>query len=239
MELTRVYDTAQVDAYVAHLHQQIGALNDEIAALQDRLVVPIAADDTEAAERILGRVLLRAQQVADEIVADGRREREDGLAGAEHQRKELLETAERDAAAVTAEARRQQEAILEAARSDAAGLIAAAEEEARAIVARAEEAREMQALVDEVRYSEVVGDNPGGGSEPTPPEIVAFPWAARPGAPEDFAPPSTPPWLAADPPTGSPVIPLVGGGEPGAVLPPADAEPAAQADARRAFHFRR
>src|SRR5581483_3648476 len=187
MELTRVYDTAQVDAYVAHLHQQIGALNDEIAALQDRLVVPIAADDTEAAERILGRVLLRAQQVADEIVADGRREREDGLAGAEHQRQELLETAERDAA----------------------GVIAAAEEEARAIVARAEEAREMQALVDEVRYSEVVGDNPGGGSEPTPPEIVAFPWAARPGAPEDFAPPSTPPWLAADPPTGSPVIPLV------------------------------
>jgi cell division septum initiation protein DivIVA len=256
MELTRVYDTAQVDAYVAHLHAQIGALKDQIAALEDRLALPTAADDTEAAERILGRVLLRAQQVADEAAADGRRERDEMvadahrerneiLARAEHQRKELLEVAERDAAAVIADARRERDAILSGARTEAAGLMAEADEEARAIVARAEEAREMQALLEEVRRSDAVAlAAPSSPIDPSfPHQIVAFPWATRresadapPAQPE---PPATPAWVAAAPPTGAPVIPLVGAGEPAAPLPAADTSPGDRADARRVFPFRR
>jgi vacuolar-type H+-ATPase subunit H len=253
MEPTRVYDTSQVDAYVARLHQQIDALNDQLATLQDRLALPTAADDTEAAERILGRVLLRAQQVADDVVAEGRRERDEAVAEGRRQRDEvlgqverqcqdLLEAAERDAAVVTSEARRQRDTILSTARSEAAALIAEAEEEAKAIVYRAEEAREMQALVDEVRRTETGSRGPRSTVDAkSPHQVVAFPWA-RPGdegaEPDEAASsPAIPVWVAAAPPTGAPVIPLAGAGEP-APLPATDAPPDVRADARRAFPFR-
>ena len=269
MELTRVYDTSQVDAYVAHLHQQIDGLNGELAALRERLALPAGPDETEAAERILGRVLLRAQQVADEAVAEGFRERDELLATAEQQRKAVLEAAERNAAAVVeegqhsaanviaeghreaaavlteaqrnaatalADAHRGCAAIREGAQSEAAAMIAEAEETARSIVERAHEAREMQALVDEVRGSQ--GEDDGSSAAPALHEVVNFPWAGDGAGPEPV-PPVTPPRIVAAPPTGAPVIPLVGAGEPVAGLPVEDARPGDRVDARRVFPFRR
>jgi len=269
MEPTRVYDTAQVDAYVAHLHQQIDGLNGELAALRERLALPAGPDETEAAERVLGRVLLRAQQVADEAVAEGFRERDELLATAEQQRKALLEAAERNAAAVLdeaqhnaaalvaeghrnvaatlteaqrnaatalADAHRGCAAIREGAQSEAAAMIAEAEETARAIVERAHEAREMQALVDEVRGAQ--GGDDGSPDASSIHEVVNFPWAGD-GAATEPVPPVTPSRIVAAPPTGTPVIPLVGAGDPVAALPVEDSRPGDSADARRVFPFRR
>jgi cell division septum initiation protein DivIVA len=269
MELTRVYDTSQVDAYVAHLHQQIDGLNGELATLRERLALPAGPDETEAAERILGRVLLRAQQVADEAVAEGFRERDELLAAAEQARKALFEAAERNAAAVVEEAQRSAAAIVaeghrdaaatlteaqrnaataladahrgcaairDGAQSEAAAMVAEAEETARSIVERAHEAREMQALVDEVRGSQ---DGDDGSSAASPlHEVVNFPWAGDGAAPEPV-PPVTPPRIVAAPPTGAPVIPLVGGGDPAAALQVEDVLAGDRVDSRRAFPFRR
>jgi hypothetical protein len=267
MELTRVYDTSQVDAYVVHLHQQIDGLNGELATLRERLALPAGPDETEAAERILGRVLLRAQQVADEAVAEGFRERDELLATADQQRKALLEAAERNVAAVLDEAQRNAAAIVadghrdaaaalteaqrnaataladaargcvairDGAQSEAAAMIAEAEAKARAIVERAHEAREMQALVDEVRGAPGDEDD-ASGSAPVH-EVVTFPWAGDGPAAELVAP--LPPRIVAAPPTGAPVIPLVGAGDPAAPFPGVEA-PGDRVDARRAFPFRR
>lgn len=268
MELTRVYDTSQVDAYVAHLHQQIDGLNGELATLRERLALPAGPDETEAAERILGRVLLRAQQVADEAVAEGFRERDELLATADQQRKALLEAAERNVAALLDEAQRNAAgivaeghrdaaavlteaqhnaataladaargcvAIRDGAQSEAAAMIAEAQETARAIGERAHEAREMQALVDEVRGA--TGDDDDALASTPVHEVVTFPWAGDGSAPELVAP-MTSPRIVAAPPTGAPVIPLLRAGDPAAPLSGEEA-PGDRVDARRAFPFRR
>lgn len=119
MQGRRVYDADEVDGYIGRLQGQLSELERELGSLRSQLgSAHELARGVEEAERLLGRALLRAQQAADDALADAHRRGAAVVSNAEHEADDLLARARLEADRVVHRARAEAQAVVDAARRE-------------------------------------------------------------------------------------------------------------------------
>lgn len=150
---SHVYDGRQVDDYVSKLLEHIDLLDREIDSLKGRLSSPGPGgedDDRASSERVLGRALLVAQQVAERLADEARQEGVALVAEAGRQRDEIVARAGEEAAAIAADGQREADRLVEDAKLRIASIPAEARSEALEITAAAE--AEAERIVADARH---------------------------------------------------------------------------------------